>query len=181
MFDLWTDRDGPQLFESVDDLPSARFFPKGVVHSVKPYGRLSSTSVVDGDSDGEVSEVKDEEIGKKLRGRRGRNRFGVMGIERGEGGKRRIENRVNGGRLRNGKSSQCAYEKSSVLGKQISVQTEVAGICSRAAKGEEKRKEVVAEESDGEEYGGLYMSCHERVPYSVLFHKLQMTFVLIFS
>ncbi|CAH8267154.1 unnamed protein product [Arabidopsis lyrata] len=86
-----------------------RFFPKGVVHSVKPYGRLSSTSVVDGDSDGEVSEVKDEEIGKKLRGRRGRNRFGVMGIERGEGGKRRIENRVNGGRLRNGKSSQV-YE-----------------------------------------------------------------------
>ncbi|EFH46361.1 hypothetical protein ARALYDRAFT_914972 [Arabidopsis lyrata subsp. lyrata] len=109
-FDLWTDRDGPQLFESVDDLPSARFFPKGVVHSVKPYGRLSSTSVVDGDSDGEVSEVKDEEIGKKLRGRRVRNRFGVMGIERGEeGGKRRIENRVNGGRLRNGKSSQV-YE-----------------------------------------------------------------------
>ncbi|KAG7574015.1 hypothetical protein ISN44_As09g022420 [Arabidopsis suecica] len=109
-FDLWTDRDGPQLFESVDDLPSARFFPKGVVHSVKPYGRLSSSSVVDGDSDGEESEVKDEEIGKNLRGRRVRKRVGVKGIERGEeGGKRRIENRVNGGRLRNGKSSQV-YE-----------------------------------------------------------------------
>jgi len=94
-FDLWTDRDGPQLFESVDDLPSARFFPKGVVHSVKPYGRLSSSSVVD---DGDESEVKDEEIGKKLRGRRVSKRGD-------DGGKRRTENRGNGGRLRNGGSS----------------------------------------------------------------------------
>ncbi|XP_075673083.1 uncharacterized protein LOC142642583 [Castanea sativa] len=42
-FDLWTQRDGPQLFETetVDELPSARasFFPKGVVHSIKPYQR----------------------------------------------------------------------------------------------------------------------------------------------
>ncbi|KAK7828370.1 putative dead-box atp-dependent rna helicase 33 [Quercus suber] len=38
-FDLWTERDGPQLFETVDELPSARFFPKGVVHSIKPYQR----------------------------------------------------------------------------------------------------------------------------------------------
>lgn len=38
-FDLWTERDGPQLFETVDELPSARFFPKGVVHSIKPYRR----------------------------------------------------------------------------------------------------------------------------------------------
>ncbi|XP_023900654.2 uncharacterized protein LOC112012516 [Quercus suber] len=38
-FDLWTQRDGPQLFQTVDELPSARFFPKGVVHSIKPYQR----------------------------------------------------------------------------------------------------------------------------------------------
>ncbi|XVE61964.1 hypothetical protein DITRI_Ditri06bG0080700 [Diplodiscus trichospermus] len=38
-FDMWSDRDGPQLFDTVDGLPSARFFPKGVVHSVKPYLR----------------------------------------------------------------------------------------------------------------------------------------------
>lgn len=38
-FDMWSERDGPQLFETVDGLPSARFFPKGVVHSVKPYLR----------------------------------------------------------------------------------------------------------------------------------------------
>jgi hypothetical protein len=38
-FDMWTERDGPQLFDTVDELPSARFFPKGVVHSIKPYRR----------------------------------------------------------------------------------------------------------------------------------------------
>ncbi|XP_076910344.1 uncharacterized protein LOC143567959 [Bidens hawaiensis] len=31
-FDLWSDKDGPQLFETVEGVPSARFFPKGVVH-----------------------------------------------------------------------------------------------------------------------------------------------------
>ncbi|CAH1432135.1 unnamed protein product [Lactuca virosa] len=40
-FDLWSEKDGPQLFETVDGIPSARFFPKGVVHSIKPYGRIS--------------------------------------------------------------------------------------------------------------------------------------------
>ncbi|XP_044472983.1 putative DEAD-box ATP-dependent RNA helicase 33 [Mangifera indica] len=44
-FDLWTAMDGPQLFETPDDgLPSTRFFPKGVVHSVKPYGLIASES-----------------------------------------------------------------------------------------------------------------------------------------
>ncbi|XP_044487681.1 uncharacterized protein LOC123212564 [Mangifera indica] len=43
-FDLWTEKDGPQLFETPDGLPSARFFPKGVVHSVKPYGLIASAS-----------------------------------------------------------------------------------------------------------------------------------------
>ncbi|XP_022151570.1 uncharacterized protein LOC111019483 [Momordica charantia] len=42
-FDLWTERDGPQLFETVDELPSARFFPKGVVHSVKPYRSITGS------------------------------------------------------------------------------------------------------------------------------------------
>ncbi|KAI3866284.1 hypothetical protein MKX03_003801 [Papaver bracteatum] len=37
-YDLWSDNDGPQLFQhGGDDFPSARFFPKGVVHSIKPY------------------------------------------------------------------------------------------------------------------------------------------------
>ncbi|VVB16491.1 unnamed protein product [Arabis nemorensis] len=107
-FDLWTDRDGPQLFETVDDLPSARFFPKGVVHSVKPYRKLPSS----GDSDVENS-PKQEEIRVKFedtsssdkhRGRKLRKRIGIKGIERSEEGKRRMVNRVNGGKLRNGRS-----------------------------------------------------------------------------
>ncbi|PRQ48583.1 putative RNA helicase [Rosa chinensis] len=32
-FDLWTERNGPELFRTMKDLPSARFYPKGVVHS----------------------------------------------------------------------------------------------------------------------------------------------------
>ncbi|KAI3801277.1 hypothetical protein L1987_29381 [Smallanthus sonchifolius] len=42
-FDLWSEKDGPQLFETVEGLPSARFFPKGVVHSIKPYGRIGNS------------------------------------------------------------------------------------------------------------------------------------------
>ncbi|KAI3474147.1 hypothetical protein Pfo_028935 [Paulownia fortunei] len=37
--DLWSERDGPELFRPDNGLPSSRFFPKGVVHSVKPYGK----------------------------------------------------------------------------------------------------------------------------------------------
>ncbi|KAL2900604.1 putative DEAD-box ATP-dependent RNA helicase 33 [Bienertia sinuspersici] len=43
-FDLWSDNDGPQIFRTSQDLPSARFFPKGVVHSVKPYGGTNPDS-----------------------------------------------------------------------------------------------------------------------------------------
>lgn len=43
-FDLWSERDGPELFRPDNGFPSTRFFPKGVVHSVKPYGRSGKTS-----------------------------------------------------------------------------------------------------------------------------------------
>lgn len=39
--DLWSEKDGPELFKTVDGFPSARFFPKGVVHSIRPYGRVN--------------------------------------------------------------------------------------------------------------------------------------------
>ncbi|KAJ8749741.1 hypothetical protein K2173_012292 [Erythroxylum novogranatense] len=48
-FDMWSERDGPQLFETPDGIPSARFFPKGVVHSIKPYEKIYGL----GDSDEE--------------------------------------------------------------------------------------------------------------------------------
>ncbi|KAK7350533.1 hypothetical protein VNO77_09253 [Canavalia gladiata] len=65
-FDLWSEKDGPQLFETPDELPSARFFPKGVVHSVKPYrkvdgyGLVKGSALVEGDGvsfDGKVKDV----------------------------------------------------------------------------------------------------------------------------
>ncbi|KAK6943047.1 hypothetical protein RJ641_028424 [Dillenia turbinata] len=53
-FDLWSDKDGPLLFpDSVNRLPSARFFPKGVVHSIKPYQRIEDSDgfgEIEGDS-----------------------------------------------------------------------------------------------------------------------------------
>lgn len=51
-FDMWTEKDGPQLFQTPEELPSARFFPKGVVHSVKPYQRISGSDELNsGDED----------------------------------------------------------------------------------------------------------------------------------
>ncbi|BAT96909.1 DEAD-box ATP-dependent RNA helicase [Vigna angularis] len=59
-FDMWSEKDGPVLFETPDELPSARFFPKGVVHSVKPYRRV--------DGYGLVKEGYDEERGGLVKG-----------------------------------------------------------------------------------------------------------------
>ncbi|XP_047316977.1 uncharacterized protein LOC124920522 [Impatiens glandulifera] len=41
-FDMWSEKDGPQIFSPVNGSPTARFFPKGVVHSIKPYGMIES-------------------------------------------------------------------------------------------------------------------------------------------
>ncbi|XP_051130696.1 uncharacterized protein LOC127251140 [Andrographis paniculata] len=40
--DLWSENDGPELFRPDNGLPSMRFFPKGVVHSAKPYGKIDT-------------------------------------------------------------------------------------------------------------------------------------------
>lgn len=61
-FDLWSDNDGPQIFRTHENLPSARFFPKGVVHSIKPYGSMldsgSGSSVENSPSKGGIRKVK---------------------------------------------------------------------------------------------------------------------------
>ncbi|CAN6468383.1 unnamed protein product [Victoria cruziana] len=59
-YDLWTEKDGPQLFQTPDGLPSARFFPKGVVHSVKHYTRIEESR--EPESGGYV---EDDEVGEK--------------------------------------------------------------------------------------------------------------------
>ncbi|XP_028763052.1 uncharacterized protein LOC114721391 [Neltuma alba] len=66
-FDMWSERDGPQLFETPDELPSARFFPKGVVHSIRPYRRISDSELdhIEGGSESEADEdVSGNEVSK---------------------------------------------------------------------------------------------------------------------
>lgn len=58
-FDMWSDRDGPELFKPEDGLPSARFFPKGVVHSIKPYGKIEK---FDDGSDTDEFEYGDSDV-----------------------------------------------------------------------------------------------------------------------
>ncbi|KAJ4833499.1 hypothetical protein Tsubulata_007992 [Turnera subulata] len=99
-FDLWTERDGPQLFHTPEGLPSARFFPKGVVHSVKPYGKVEGYGELgsgseEGSGDGEVSESGDgfgeESVSNRLLGELSRNRpmTGRIGPEYGRKGRGR--------------------------------------------------------------------------------------------
>ncbi|KAJ8551003.1 hypothetical protein K7X08_000373 [Anisodus acutangulus] len=70
-FDMWSDKDGPELFKSEDGLPSARFFPKGVVHSIRPYGKVENA--IDG-SDEPLNSVSDSrsESDRKVRTKRNR-------------------------------------------------------------------------------------------------------------
>lgn len=87
-FDMWSDRDGPQLFDAVDELPSARFFPKGVVHSVKPYlrsresGEKTKLLTENKGEESEVASVSDtngKKNGGKWRRKGFRRRFGAAG------------------------------------------------------------------------------------------------------
>ncbi|KAK7386208.1 hypothetical protein VNO78_26257 [Psophocarpus tetragonolobus] len=90
-FDLWSDRDGPMLFESPDELPSARFFPKGVVHSVKPYRRVDGYGLLKGGCDdvkvdafgGGLSEMENGREGVEFGGELSENGIVGEGIEFG--------------------------------------------------------------------------------------------------
>ncbi|XP_078172538.1 copper ion transmembrane transporter [Carex rostrata] len=54
-FDMWNEKDGPRIFKRPnEELPSVRFFPKGAVHSIKPYTK-------------EGEEVSAQEQGEALR------------------------------------------------------------------------------------------------------------------
>lgn len=76
-YDLWSENDGPQLFRSpADGLPTARFFPKGVVHSIKPYGRVAGVSEDRKELPpflGSVAEARNKDpIERRMNSRRGR-------------------------------------------------------------------------------------------------------------
>ncbi|KAF5193447.1 copper ion transmembrane transporter [Thalictrum thalictroides] len=67
-YDLWSERDGPQLFHPVNGLPSARFLPKDAVHSVRPYGIRGNGDSLEEDNDGEFGNGN----GRKLRSKKKR-------------------------------------------------------------------------------------------------------------
>ncbi|XP_058000097.1 uncharacterized protein LOC110648940 [Hevea brasiliensis] len=67
-FDLWSEKDGPQLFETPDGVPSARFFPKGVVHNVRPYRQIAGNGDFDsGEEDSALESESESENGNKDR------------------------------------------------------------------------------------------------------------------
>lgn len=78
-FDMWSRSDGPQILRPFDGLPSARFFPKGVVHSLKPYGGAAA-----GDEEEDAEE--DDEL-----------QFDDW-VARGKGGTRRTRHQLRGRR-----------------------------------------------------------------------------------
>ncbi|KAH7866571.1 hypothetical protein Vadar_022077 [Vaccinium darrowii] len=110
-FDMWSEEDGPQVlpqvFDPLDEVPSARFFPKGVVHSIKPYGKVdkdldddsnlyqpcsiskpangdeSNGSIVNGTVKGSNDKLRNR--GKRIRSR-GENLDGLKGFISGEVG-----------------------------------------------------------------------------------------------
>lgn len=90
-FDMWSEKDGPQVLSPVDEVPSARFFPKGVVHSIKPYGK------VDKDLDDVGNLYQPGLISESVNGN-GRNGSIVNGTVNGSNGKLRSK----GKRIRSG-------------------------------------------------------------------------------
>lgn len=79
---MWSEKDGPQVFSPADEVPSARFFPKGVVHSIKPYGKVDKYL----DDDGNL--YQPGSISESVNGN-GRNGSTVNGTVNGSNGKLR--------------------------------------------------------------------------------------------
>lgn len=112
-FDMWTERDGPQLFETPDELPSARFFPKGVVHSIRPYRKISSDEL-DSDEEGTQSEGEDGDFSdqeSKRTWRSSRRKLRGRSSREGETERRELPDHENGSY--SGRSSTMSSVESS--------------------------------------------------------------------
>ncbi|XP_052171920.1 uncharacterized protein LOC127787894 [Diospyros lotus] len=106
-FDMWSEKDGPELFSHVDGVASARFFPKGVVHSIKPYGKIDDGSDGTGELDLPTS-VSKPETPEQRNGHLYSGRFG--GVSRGEG-RFETKNFVKSSVERNSKDSNAKFRK----------------------------------------------------------------------
>ncbi|OMO66458.1 hypothetical protein CCACVL1_21148 [Corchorus capsularis] len=144
-FDMWTDRDGPQLFETVERLPSARFFPKGVVHSVKPYMRgidsdentklLSENKAeVNGSESESESEIEDgnsersgKKNGRKWKRKGVRRRLDAAGKGSFDEKRSNLKSQVYDKRsnLKSGVYDKRSNLKSGVYDKRINLKSEV--------------------------------------------------------
>ncbi|KAF7845073.1 putative DEAD-box ATP-dependent RNA helicase 33 [Senna tora] len=122
-FDMWTERDGPQLFETPDELPSARFFPKGVVHSIRPYKKISDPDELDSIEEGLESEADKRVFDDQESERTQRSSMRKLrGRSSGEGGTGRGEfsDQENGSYLRSStKSSVESLNNNGLNGNKI--------------------------------------------------------------
>lgn len=96
-FDLWSEKDGPELFKTVDGFPSARFFPKGVVHSIRPYGRVNDQIDEFGELGNGMGNEKGVKIGSFKEYVEKRNESNEK--RSGEGGKGKVRKKRHGRRV----------------------------------------------------------------------------------
>lgn len=134
---MWSDRDGPQLFDTVDELPSARFFPKGVVHSVKPYLRsrendestklLSENKVEETETEHSISEKNGKKNGVKWRRKGARRRLDTAGQSSFDGKTSNLKSEAYDGRsnLKSEAFNKRSNLKSEVYDKSRNLMSEV--------------------------------------------------------
>ncbi|CAK9170564.1 unnamed protein product [Ilex paraguariensis] len=134
-FDLWSERDGPQLFETVDEIPSARFFPKGVVHSIKPYGKI--------DKDVDVDELGNSNLEGEMEGKMRVNRNGYDKNSRN----------LRGDLYSEGNVDDLGLKKSKVL---LNEAKSGKGLKGKFRKNEKRRKYMSDSEGLGSGEGDLY-------------------------
>uniref|UniRef100_A0A2P2IRX8 Uncharacterized protein MANES_08G082000 n=1 Tax=Rhizophora mucronata TaxID=61149 RepID=A0A2P2IRX8_RHIMU len=122
-FDLWSEKDGTSLSETTDGISSAKFFPKRVVHSIKPYGRISGFGESDDEDD--VSDLETE-----------------IEVESIDGSKRKstpVNGKLRGGFYRKGKRDD--FDSRSVFGESSAGESNIDAR-SRYMKGGKLRKNV---------------------------------------
>ncbi|GER55861.1 copper ion transmembrane transporters [Striga asiatica] len=99
--DMWSERDGPELFRHDNGLPSSRFFPKGVVHSLQPNRKLAA-ALEDSDGLGLEEESSPGPVGGRV------GETGLQSKNRGEykNSKRNLRSSRKGGSLDGAKGGE---------------------------------------------------------------------------
>ncbi|KAL6987681.1 hypothetical protein U1Q18_013430 [Sarracenia purpurea var. burkii] len=136
-FDMWSQKDGPQLFTHVDGVPSARFFPKGVVHSIKPYGKIEKSS------DRRVKKLALPGLASEQKNGMERNRYTNSGkFKDGLNRKGQFEAKksLESSMDRNGKGSDGKFEKNGKRRFGVENSKKVNGLVSRGVNADGKQR-----------------------------------------